>query len=182
MKNTMIKPNILRKRLLALVVCILLSFFIVGCGNSATENDNTEKTDVSSVLEDESSIQGTITEGEIVSPSVETPYGTLYYSTTWEDQIVVEQEAGDVHKITFKGKVEGKGEQPLFTFYFGGDDGELIGYFETEEVDIPIGLIIEEFEPGADWSQEDINAIYSMQEEMNVVIDSLSKIDNFSAE
>lgn len=105
--------------------------------------------------------------------SFRTPYCTLYYPVTWQDQIRVDQVEKEVCTVRFYGRVSGKGEKLLFSVIFGGDEGEQVGALMTDRDElVTVNIQMEELIlPG--WSEEDQAEIYSMQEAVNQLIAQL---------
>lgn len=110
---------------------------------------------------------------------IETKHCKLYFPEKWEEQIEVKytEEAG--YKAEFYGLVENKEAQHLFDVCFNSDDGELLGYLENKDEIINISIDVMEPEFGNGWTQEEIDQIYSMQEELNFVMNTLGKNENY---
>lgn len=106
---------------------------------------------------------------------VETPYCSLYFPGKWEQNLVVESIDGEIYGVAFWGKMGFKDPQKLFTISFGGTEGILLGELENDSGEkIPVYVIPIEFFPDEDWTKDEIDGIYSMQEEMNYLISKLS--------
>lgn len=110
---------------------------------------------------------------------IETKYCKLYFTETWKEQIEVRysEEAG--YKAEFYGLVEGKDAQHLFDVCFNSDDGDLLGYLDNEGEIVNISIDVMELEMDKSWTQEELDQLYSMQEEMNYVMNSLSRNENY---
>ena len=115
----------------------------------------------------------------VASFEIETKYCMLYYPETWKEQIEIKysEEAG--YKVEFYGKVEGKETQHLFNICFNSDDGDLLGYFDRDEQVVNVSVERIDLTFGTDWTQEEQDQIYAMQEEMNFVIDMLDKDESY---
>lgn len=106
------------------------------------------------------------------STDIKTPYCTLEYPLIWQEYLVVEQtdRPDGVCEVAFYGKVEGKRKCLLFTFLFGGDEGEQLGVLLADDDSIvTVNLLMAEPELKG-WKEADKQIIYSMQEAVNDVI------------
>ena len=106
------------------------------------------------------------------STDITTPYCTLEYPLIWQEYLVVEQtERPDgVCEVAFYGKVEGKRKCLLFTFLFGGDEGDQLGALLADDDSlVTVNLLMAEPELKG-WREEDKQIIYAMQEAVNDVI------------
>lgn len=156
------------------VVCILIVLiggFILVLGKADKEKmweANKEDKNVQSMNEQE----------EINSFEIETKYCTLYYPEIWKEQIEINFSDEVGYKVEFYGNVDGKESKHLFNICFNSDDGDLLGYFDSEEVvNVSVERIDLEFD--SDWTDEEQTQIYAMQEEMNFVVDMLDKEENY---
>jgi hypothetical protein len=85
-------------------------------------------------------------------------------------------EAG--YKVEFYGNIKGKEEIHLFDVCFNSDDGTLLGYFDRKEA-VNISIDVKEVSFNVDWTQKEMDHIYSMQEDVNFVIDKLELEDDY---
>lgn len=103
---------------------------------------------------------------------IKTAYGDLLYPGKWEDNLQVEQY--DDGTVEFYGCVKGHDPVLLFVLNFGSDNGDIVLELMTADHDVVLLAIdICEIEFDSSWNDEEMNTIYSMQEEMNYLIDSL---------
>lgn len=157
--------------ILVLFVCCIGILFIKSDKKEEEKlEQNQERTDIQS---DDNGQE------EIASYEIETDFCTLYFTESWKEQIEIRYSNDVGYKTEFYGLVKGKDAQHLFDICFNSDDGELLGYLENEDEIVNISVDVMELEFDDSWTQEEIDQVYSMQEEMNFVIDSLSKNDNY---
>lgn len=104
---------------------------------------------------------------------IQTPYGELVYSARWSESLVVEQVAGTEHDVNFYAAFAGMKKIPLFTITFSPDtDGAMKVIKDSGGNDVGVYLHIAEVT--ADLGDEQMNAVYSMQEAVNDLLDQLA--------
>lgn len=108
---------------------------------------------------------------------VETPYCNLRYTTVWGSSLYTETVEDNGDKIIFYGKVGEIEPQPLFEICFGESQGALLGWVTDQHV--PVYLTFFELDPKWDWPQENVDNLYGMQEEINVIIENLNQEQDF---
>jgi hypothetical protein len=130
--------------------------------------------------EDETEPGIQVTEPEETEPEilgdilVETPYCVLSYPEKWRSNIRAEHEKGDVYAVLFYGKVADHDECHLFTVRFGDDEGVMLGMIAGHNNEIvPVSIVFIDNELGADWTEEERMEIYSMQDDINFLIENL---------
>ena len=96
-----------------------------------------------------------------------------------KNQIEVKYTDDAGYKAEFYGSVKGKDAVHLFDVCFNSDDGFLLGFIQNDEEIINISIDMKELEFDDSWEQEEINELYAMQEDMNFLMESLSKIENY---
>ena len=103
---------------------------------------------------------------------IETVYGDLLFPGKWEDNLQVEQP--DEKTVEFYGCVKGHDPVLLFTMNFESEYGDIVMELVTEDhTVVSLGIDISEIDFEGRWSDEKMNLIYSMQEDMNYLMDSL---------
>lgn len=106
-----------------------------------------------------------------------TPVGEMYFTEQWEKYTVVEESTDDEEYSAVISAETTSGTIQLYTLHIGSgsEDSFLIGYVNGNEiwVDIP------ELTVGEDWSDKNINIIYSMQEDLNCMIDQITHMDGY---
>ena len=109
-----------------------------------------------------------------------TPIGELYFTERWEkhtvteDVVVNEGYAVNIYAETTSGKVR------LNTLYIGADtqNGFPIGYVDELEVRVDVPAV----ELDNTWTKKNIDIVYTMQEDLNCIIDQIVDMDGFRAE
>lgn len=112
---------------------------------------------------------------------IETKFGNLYYPEKWEEYLRTEIREDDLYIVEFYGCIDGKDEQHIFEIVFGESDGMLLGQLEADGEKVDVYLVANDFEFTGAWTDEDINIICSMQEDMNYLIGMLEKQEGFVA-
>lgn len=121
-------------------------------------------------------------ESEYEDVAVDTPYCTLYYSGKWQDSIQIEVKEEDFGcGVEFYGFAN---EQKVFLFSFlfalETENSYPIGYYESEDgITLDVSMELSDFVPDDTWSEEAVDLICSMQEEVNYVINKLSSLPGF---
>ena len=110
---------------------------------------------------------------------IETPYCKLYYPKSWEDMIKIKNTEEFGYKVEFYGVLPEKEEQHLFDICFNSDDGELLGFFDGDEV-VNVSFDIVNLELEGDFSSEEADLLYSMQEDVNVLIEKLEEEEGYT--
>jgi hypothetical protein len=136
---------------------------------------------LNSILENfiwvESNQQSSETEPLFVEDIViDTPYIPLTYPGKWKDMLFVEEYAdGAIHQVEFYGMLPEKDTQHLFTIQFGVEgDGKLGVVYDENGEKVPVNLILGVFIPDEEWTDEEKQTIYAMQEDLNSLIDNLT--------
>lgn len=103
---------------------------------------------------------------------IETAYGDLLFPGKWEDNLQVEQP--DEKTVEFYGCVKGHAPVLLFTLNYESENGDIMMELVTEDhAVVSLGIDISEIEFEGMWNDEEMDLIYSMQEDMNYLMDSL---------
>ena len=164
------KKNMSGKKIVALcavlvaIICVVFIVLING-GNGTNKVDNKG-------LEE-------IYPEEMKSFTTETDYCVVKYPEKWEDNTRVEVENNDFETIVkYYGTVGKHAEQLLFEVCFGGAGEIPVGIITVDDVSTDVGITYAELDV-KDWSEEDANTIYAMQEDVNYIIMQLEKENNF---
>lgn len=104
---------------------------------------------------------------------IETPYGTLVYPGKWAGLLQVNHVGGEPYKVIFTAKLDSGITQELFTISFGGSKDGALGTVKVSGEDVPVHVSAVDVKPGANWNDNDISAVYSMQEALNQVLSGL---------
>lgn len=129
----------------------------------------------------ESPKQLDMTEAAIELTTIQTPYCDLKYPAKWDGAVTTNSETDDgITFIQFVGEVNGN-KSILFEIYFGEIDAVQIGTLKTPNgVAVPVSYDFFPLKTDG-WSQEDADTLCAMQEDINVIIDNLKKLDNYSS-
>lgn len=111
---------------------------------------------------------------EVSSIVINTAYGPVSYPAKWQDNLVVEYLNDDPYIVEFYGQLPEKEKQLLFSFtYNDNESGAIVVINDAEGNRIALHLSVSELDFDNSWSEEEMNVLYSMQEGLNDVIDSL---------
>ena len=161
-----------------LVIVVLGIVLIVGALDKDDKKDSVkvEQQDDNNDKEADKDVTSTIDEMlEQEATVIETGEVRLFFPEKWSEQVRTEEVEGETRVVKFYGKVEGKEEVELFDIVFGEADGILIGTLDDTEV----YLIFHDVEFDPDWTEEEQNEIYAMQEDVNYTIGMLGKEAGF---
>lgn len=105
---------------------------------------------------------------------IETPYGTLVYPGEWAGLLQVDHVSGESYKVIFTAKLDSGIKQELFTISFGGSKDGALGTVKVSGKEVSVHVTAVEIKPGANWTDNDISAVFSMQEALNQVLSGLN--------
>ena len=157
-----------KKRIIACLLCALaLVTVLIGCD----AKDDTQPGETTSGQ------GGTV---EVPKPNgsgyvtVSTPYGDLYYQEQWVDHMRVEQsQNGEICKISFEAELS-NGRCSLFTLEIGGGSGVHIGrLMDAQGTKRNVYATVHPIPEDMALTEEEVNRIYAMQEEINYVMEYL---------
>lgn len=160
MENQRKKNRKKENKLIIAILCIAALVLICLCIGIGLSGKN-KKEDVLSTVEQQMQ--------EEEAFEIETKYGSLYYPKKWESQVRIEIDENDEYTVKFYGTVEGKEEQHLFNVVFG-EKGNKLGSFEKDGETVTVCLDFEENTMNDEWTEEEKNIIYAMQEDINYLI------------
>ena len=147
------------KRFICTVLCsVFACAALIGC-QSANQNE--------SLSQDVTETQAVSETAEIELFEIKTSKVSLYYPKKWQDQVKTEVN-GD--KVSFS-----CGDTKLFDLVFGGSEGDVLGTYDGTKlylIDYPLDK--------KKLSAEDLKKMMAMKEDINVIIDNLSKHKKFS--
>ena len=108
------------------------------------------------------------------SVEIRTPYCVLNYPKEWETNLKVEAIEGEFYTLNFYCILDNEVQEMLFSFVFGGDEGEQLGVLKNgENKYVPVYLVLETIDSEIH-RQEDADIYYEMQEAVNVLIAQMS--------
>ena len=175
------------KKLVVMLAVILI--VLIGIAVALFMKGNSSKDEVKEKVESQESTEGedviSTVEQQIKDEEaycIETEYVNLYYPKKWKDNIETEILNEEGYVVEFYGKVEGKDRQKLFEVVFNGDASMMAGTIEGEEGNTYVGFNFAEPEMGDDWTDEEVNTIYAMQEDLNYLIGMLEKEDGYKTD
>ena len=123
------------------------------------------------IPEDDISSEFVDSSGESADIFVETPYGGLYYPGKWKEYVRIEISQESVYSVVFYGSVNGKTEQHLFSLTYAGEEGYELGTtVDSQGNDVVVRMIPGELMMGDDWTDEEKEIIFQMQEDVNYLI------------
>ena len=106
-----------------------------------------------------------------------------YYSyrqqIEWKDKVVINTVSNGEHKVEFYGIMEDEENLHLFDIVFNSEEGQELGVINKEGEEISISVVSYAFEQDENWTAENREMIYSMQEDMNFIFDYLRKEQSF---
>lgn len=106
--------------------------------------------------------------------AIDTPWGEIHYPSKWSGHLELEVKETEGYSVTFYCKLEGHDRQPLFTIHLGGIKGTKVGILTAPNGDkVEVRVTIHEFAPADAWTEEESNAFYAMQEELNYLMEKL---------
>lgn len=109
---------------------------------------------------------------------LKTPYGTLRIDGQWRQYLDIRVSEGDPYVLEFRAKLLGKEPCKLFDLRFGSAVSDAIGGVKGKDGElVSMGVTNHVFRPDSTWSDAEINAIHSMQEIFNDLMDQLSLQD-----
>lgn len=105
---------------------------------------------------------------------IQTPYGTLVYPGEWGGLLQVDKVNGDPYQVVFTAKLDSGVRQELFTIGFGGARDGALGTVKVSGKDVFVHVLSVDFKPAANWTDNDISTIYSMQEALNELLGAMN--------
>lgn len=107
--------------------------------------------------------------------AIDTPYMELHYPSEWADNLSIRITEGVPYGVTYSGVVGDHAEEPLFTIWFGGEQGAPLKTFKAASGEmVEIRVEVTEFFLDGSWSEEEKNILYGMQEDLNYLLNRLA--------
>ena len=104
--------------------------------------------------------------------SVQTGLGVFTYMDEWNSGLRITEANG---QIVGYGTVEGKPEQKLFVISVGGTGKNPVGFYtDTNGCQLPVFLETEELSDSGEWTVEEQQALYGMQNVLNDILEQLN--------
>lgn len=109
----------------------------------------------------------------------ETPYGVLCYPVGM--QISCRETKADPYTVSFYGSVENGSEVPLYDVCFGNGIPNALGTVVGQNGNtVSVGVTVHNVKPDASWTQAQANAVYTMQDTANQVLDRLTLMEDIT--
>ena len=109
-----------------------------------------------------------IPEGDFL---VDTSYGQLKYPEKWRSYVWVDQ---DERVFSFYAKIGGHEDILLFRILFDSTEGVALGAVaDNSGKMVSVNLLMYELVDGEDWTENEKNLFYAMQEDVNFLIEAL---------
>ena len=178
-KRTIVQLSIVL--LILLIVCFVIIFLKKQTNKEQVDNTKNKPIQEQELQEQESqekNKQEKNKEDEIWTIKTKYPC-ELHFPKMYSDKIEVKYVEDEGYKVEFYGLVKNKHEKHLFDVCFNSDYGTLIGYIETDKDIVNISIDVMEIEFSDDFKQEEINEIYTLQEQMNFIIENLTNNNNY---
>lgn len=119
-----------------------------------------------------------LTEEVIKAVTIDTPYGDLEIEEEDEKDIIVEKvEGDDVYTVKFSTKIGGK-KVLLFDTQFGEGSGDYVGTVKKDGEKCDVYLNFYDIESDK-FTEDQLNKIYALQENINVVNESIKANPTF---
>ena len=104
---------------------------------------------------------------------VDTPYGELRFPGKWKNYLMTHQEEG---LIDFYAALPDHEPVLLFTVVFETASGHASGVITAQNgTQTDLAIVIHDLELPGDWSDDEIDIVYAMQEDMNYLLNKLSR-------
>ena len=171
----------IRRITVFLAVCILISFAFCGCRKNESVDDgvmNTTQTKQEDNVTDHVS-KDDENYGDI---AISTPYVDLHYPENWLNYLKTEKNFDEENNVTFFASLDEKKDVELFTVHFN-EDGEIsLGVLNLEDERVYIAFSYAELKFDDTWTQNDIDVVCAMQEQINYIIENLKEEPGFIGE
>lgn len=104
---------------------------------------------------------------------IDTPYGELRFPGKWKNYLMTQQEEG---LIDFYAALPDHEPVLLFTVVFETANGHASGVITAQNgTQTDLAIVIHDLELPGDWSDGEIDIVYAMQEDMNYLLNKLSR-------
>ena len=123
------------------------------------------------------------TEEPVRDKVIKTPYCTLYYPAQWKDAVRYEGQETEVGYIgVFTGVINGR-KAELFRVWFADADENCIpvGIYSDDEITVDVCISLPPLPEDNDWTQQEQELFYGLQETANYLLDCLKEEPGFTA-
>lgn len=111
--------------------------------------------------------------GEVDPAAVVTPYGTLKFPQEWVGFVGLGIDKNDPYTVSYYADLDSGKSQKLFAISFGGSEETAVGTVNVNGSKVPVHVASVDFTPGADWTDREINIVFTMQECVNDILADL---------
>lgn len=118
------------------------------------------------------------TQDEEVLTAIETALAVLRFPAKWDGKYTVIKTEGSRYQVSFSANTTA-GKRQLFDLFFGAGDGYLLGYIDALDTRVPVYIQSYGFPQDA-FAKEEFDMLCAMQEDVNVIIENLTKEYNLS--
>lgn len=125
----------------------------VPAGTTAPDEQNNQQ---------DNEIEVPLENGEVDPAAVVTPYGTLKFPQEWVGFVGLGIDKNDPYTVTYYADLDSGKSQKLFAISFGGSEETAIGTVNVNGSKVPVHVESVDFTPGADWTDKEINIVFSM--------------------
>lgn len=113
---------------------------------------------------------------------ITTPYVDLHYPEKWLNYLKTEKNFDEENNVTIFASLDGKKDVELFTVHFNEDGETPLGVLDVEGESVYLAFSYAELKLDETWTQNERDAVFAMQEQINYVIESLEKETGFVPE
>ena len=111
---------------------------------------------------------------------ISTPYGPLYYPEKWKEFVRIEETEATEYKLQFWALIDGHEEQHLFDIVYEGKGENFLGYIHDKNGDkVSVHMECFDINISEEWSKEQKEQLFAMQEDVNYIIDRLQENEKF---
>lgn len=162
----------MKKFLLTAVCALILVSCLTGCGQQKVDAQPTAQP--AAQTDSPADVQQTEEPLDPELVPVETKFGTLYYNEQWSEFMKTEiEETDNSVEVRFIANIN-KTDFPLFTVSVGSGSGAESGKLTGPDgVQREVLVLLQEVDPGNALTEDQINRLYAMQEDVNFVLDHL---------
>lgn len=171
------------------LICAFLCLGLCSCGK-AGESAPLEPPSVSDIADSETNRpDDTIWIDHTASGDIDitTPYVTLKYPEKWLNFLKTEKIYSQYHeenltKIVFYSQVGEREKMPIFSIHFNEDGEFYMGSLDNSGDNVYISFSYSELVFDGQWTEEEKNIVYAMQEDINYISDCLKNVSGFDPE
>ena len=146
------------KKAITILMCLVLLAGLAACGAK-----NAQQGSGSAAGDEPPIIESNVTDSEDMM-EIDSPVGTLRYPAKWKDDVTFQAADGQITALYY--------DDPLFTLYFGGEQGDLFGTVKQQDgTETALRYELNEL----DSNSEDFETMSAMQEDINVIFQYLTQ-------